>query len=59
MMSNARAKDEILGKTAIGVIDDWVKDQIFGRRQKFSNKFTQKGTIQEDVAIELAAEFFG
>lgn len=38
---------------------NWIKEQLYGRRQEFSNKYTEKGNLCEPSAIELVAEVMG
>lgn len=45
-----------LGKTGQSFCEDWLKEQIYGRRKEFSSKHTQKGNDVEDASIEFAAE---
>lgn len=45
-----------LGKTGQSFCEDWLKEQIYGRRKEFSSKHTQKGLDVEDAAIDFIAE---
>lgn len=57
IMTNGRSKSETLGKTAQSYLKNWLMEQpeIFNRRKKFSNKYTEKGLIMEDDALDLVA----
>lgn len=50
-MTNARKKGE-LSKTTLSYIDEWIKEQIYGRRKEFSTKETDKGNDVENESIE-------
>lgn len=53
-MTNARKKGE-LSKTAQSCVKKMLKEQIFDVRTVFSSKYTDKGLIMEDMAIDLVA----
>ena len=55
IMTNARKKDE-LSKTCTSYLEQWVKEQIYGRRKEISTKYMDKGIEMEDVALEFAAK---
>jgi len=57
MMTNPRSGDG-LSKSCIGVIEDWVKFQIYNRRKDFSSKQIVKGVTNEDDAIEFMSQFY-
>lgn len=48
-----------LSKTGMSYCDQWLKEQIYDRKYEFTSKYTQKGTIMEDEAIDFASEFLG
>lgn len=58
IMTNGRGKGE-MGKTALTYCETWVKEQLYGRRKEFSNKYTDKGQIVEDNALELIGQAVG
>lgn len=35
----------------------WLKEQLYGKKQEFSSKYTEKGTKCEPAAIDLLAEY--
>lgn len=47
-----------LGKTGESVCQEWIIEQQYKRRKEFSNKYTEKGLINEDEAIDLASEHY-
>lgn len=56
----SRHKDEIhLSKSAIYVIQDWMKEQLGYPRQELRSKYTQKGLLMEGDAIDFIAEHYG
>jgi hypothetical protein len=42
-----------LGKTGQSYLQEWVKEQVYGRRKQISSKYLLKGLEMEDKAIEL------
>ena len=48
-----------LGKTGETYVDIWDREQIYGKRKKFSSKYTEKGTFMEEANIQLAGDFLG
>jgi len=48
-----------LGKTGEDVVKEWKIEQVYGRRKEFSNKYTDKGNIMEDDAIDFISEHLG
>lgn len=53
-MTDSRNKDP-LGETCKGhLMECWIKER-YGREKKFSNKYTEKGTEQEEDSISLYA----
>lgn len=59
--SQPRAKkDKEAGKLAKGVetiVQDWLKESIYGVKKEFSSKYTDKGNMMEDAAIEMAIKW--
>lgn len=58
IMTNPRSKSEVLSQTAKSYCEQWVKEQIYSRSYEFTSKYTEKGTIVEDTAIDLIAEAY-
>lgn len=55
IMTNPRAKSELLSETTKSYVYDWLKEQIYGYRKDISgSKYIQKGLMVEDAAIEYA-----
>lgn len=48
-----------LGKTGETYLHTWYKEQIYSRRKEFTSKYTDKGLLMEDDAIDLIAEHLG
>lgn len=42
-----------LPQTAKSYCEDWLKEQLYGKRKEFQSKYTQKGLIMEDEGIDL------
>lgn len=59
IMTEPRKKTDTLSKTAESYIDRWIKEQVYGRKYQFSSKYTNKGIIMEDSAIDFIAEMLG
>jgi len=61
IMSEPKSKADkeagLLGKTAQGYCQDWLKEQIYNRKKEFSSKYTQKGLIMEDNSIDFLSEY--
>lgn len=55
-MTNPRSKSEVISKTTQTYLEEWLKEQIYGRPKEISNKYLDKGMIVEDNAIDLAIE---
>jgi hypothetical protein len=45
-----------LSATCKGYCEDWLKGQVYNRRIEFTNKYTEKGIIMEDSAIDFISE---
>lgn len=46
-----------LSATAKSYCEDWLKSQIYERRLEFTSKYTEKGLVMEDAAIDFVAEY--
>ena len=55
IMTNERSGNG-MGKTAKTYCEQWLKEQIYGRKKEFTSKQTQKGLIVEDNSIDFIAE---
>jgi len=42
-----------LPQTVKSYCEDWLKEQLYGKRKEFQSKYTQKGLIMEDEGIDL------
>lgn len=56
IMTNPRAKTELLSETTKTYVFDWLKENIYGYRKEISNKYLSKGLELEDEAIDKAIE---
>lgn len=45
-----------LPATCISYLEDWYKEQLYQRRKEFSNKYTEKGNINEDESIDFISD---
>lgn len=57
ILTNPRSKNEILSKTTLTYVDEWLKEQIYGVKKDFTSKYTDKGNMLEDEAIDKAIEW--
>lgn len=48
-----------IGKTGESYLQEWMLEQIYQRKKEFSSKYTEKGLIMEDNALDLVAEYLG
>lgn len=48
-----------LGETGKTYCENWVKEQLYGKKKEFTSKYTDKGLQQESAAIDFAAGYFG
>lgn len=53
-MTNPRSKKEVLSKTTISYLEEWLKTQIYGRKKQISSKYITKGLEMEQYAISYA-----
>jgi len=57
LMTNPRAKNELLAKTVKTFLHDWIKEGIYGQRKEINSKYISKGLEYEDMAIDKAIEW--
>ena len=55
--TDPRAKKDLLSQTTITYVQDWLKEQIYGIKNDFSSKYTEKGNMLEDEAIDKSIEW--
>ena len=53
IMTDARNKNEKLGQTCKTYLEDWSKEQIYGRRKEITSKYFDKGIQVEDESIDF------
>jgi len=56
IMTQSRTKGEVLSQTAKTYLKELAIEEKFGIRKEFSSRYTDKGNIQEDTAIEMASK---
>lgn len=56
LIGDSRTKTAVLSDTSKSAIRDIVKEDLYGFRSFTGNKFTQKGNMLEDHAIEMSAD---
>lgn len=59
IMTSSRNKGEVLSQTAKTYIKELAIEHTHGIRKEFSSRYTDKGNIQEDTAIEMASRVLG
>ena len=55
-MTNPRSKTQTLSKTASSYCQQWLKEQIYGRKKEFGSKYTNKGNIVELESLNYIAK---
>ena len=58
IMTNPRSKTDLLSQTTITYVEDWLKEQIYGRRIHIESKYLDKGIQCEDAAIDFVSVYF-
>jgi hypothetical protein len=53
LLTNPRSKGEALSQTTKSYCEQWLKEQIYGYRKAFTSKYTTKGIVLEDKALEM------
>jgi len=48
-----------LGKTGESYLQQWVKEQLYGRKKIMTNKYVEKGLIMEDESLDYVADNLG
>lgn len=56
LMTSPKSKTEILSQTAKTYLKELALEEKFGIKKEFSSRYTDKGNIQEDTAIEMASQ---
>ena len=59
IMTNPRTKKEYLSKTTASYCEEWLKEQIYGRKKEFTSKYTNKGNIVEQSSLDFVASELG
>jgi hypothetical protein len=55
-MTSPKSKGEVLSQTTKTYLKELAIEEKFGIRKEFSSRYTDKGNIQEDTAIEMASK---
>ena len=56
IMTSPKSKGEVLSQTAKTYLKELALEEKFGIKKEFSSRYTDKGNIQEDTAIEMASK---
>lgn len=56
IMTSPKSKGEVLSQTAKTYLKELAIEEKFGIKKEFSSRYTDKGNIQEDTAIEMASQ---
>jgi hypothetical protein len=56
IMTSPKSKGEVLSQTSKTYLKELALEEKFGIRKEFSSRYTDKGNIQEDTAIEMASQ---
>jgi len=56
LMTNARSKTELLSETTKTYLKDWAIENIYKVRKEFKSKYTERGILEEDKAIDFAIQ---
>jgi len=59
IMTNPRSKKDILSQTAKTYCEIWLKEQIYDRSREFKSKYTEKGLLVENEAIDFYSKVTG
>lgn len=54
-----KINSNILTKTAVSYLDEWIKSELYGVTKEIHTKYTLKGIETELEAAELACNYFG
>jgi hypothetical protein len=57
IMTNPLKKTDLISKTTLTYIQDWLKESIYGVRKEIKNKYLSKGLTLEDEAIDTAIDW--
>jgi hypothetical protein len=55
-MTNSRSKTELLSETTKTYLKDWAIENIYKVRKEFKSKYTERGILEEDKAIDFAIQ---
>lgn len=55
-MTSPKSKGDVLSQTAKTYLKELAIEEKFGIKKEFSSRYTDKGNIQEDTAIEMASQ---
>jgi hypothetical protein len=59
IMTNPRAKSEILSETCKSYLQEWLKQQLYGVEKQIQSKYLSKGLEVEALALDYYAEVKG
>jgi hypothetical protein len=56
IMTNPRSKAELISKTTLTYVENWLKESLYGYRPEIKSKYIEKGNMLEDLAIDTSIE---
>ena len=56
IMTKPQRKTDTISKTTKSYCQDWLKEQIYGRKKEFSSKYTEKGNKVEQESLNYIAK---
>lgn len=56
LVTNPRSKNELLSETSKSYLKEWATEQIFGVKNEIKSKYLERGTKEEDNAIDFAIQ---
>lgn len=59
ILANPRTKTETLSSTTLTYVKEWLKEALYKRRKQLSNKYMDKGNLNEEDGVTLLALHFG
>lgn len=59
IMTQPKEKKNLISKTTQSYVEDWIKEQVYGRTKEFTSKYTEKGKDVEQDSIDFACKMLG
>lgn len=57
IMTNPRSKTELISQTTLNYMHDWLKESIYCVKKQIKTKYTDKGLMYENTAIDKSIEW--